>query len=233
MENLQVIEQNGMRVLTTTQLAEVYGVDSKRISYNFNYNSNRYTEGKHFIVLQGKEKADFLESHREFQDSLKFSVRLYLWTEKGAWLHAKSLNTDQAWDAYEMLVDDYYVKQQQVRVLSEREQLMASMKLTWETAEEMATVKEDIVQLKDKIENQWTIDSGQQRVIENAKKKRVYFLWETGVVNRELHDTRHKVFAALGRDLKDAFAVNSYRDILKKDFEEAVNYINFWRPRTV
>ena len=29
-------------------------------------------------------------------------------TEKGAWLHAKSLNTDQAWEAYESLVDDYY-----------------------------------------------------------------------------------------------------------------------------
>ena len=34
---------------------------------------------------------------------------------KGAWLHAKSLNTDQAWDAYEMLVDEYYnVKQTQI-----------------------------------------------------------------------------------------------------------------------
>lgn len=31
----------------------------------------------------------------------------YLWTEKGALLHAKSLNTDKAWEAYEYLVDFY------------------------------------------------------------------------------------------------------------------------------
>ena len=33
---------------------------------------------------------------------------LYLWTEKGALLHAKSLNTDKAWEAYEFLVDTYF-----------------------------------------------------------------------------------------------------------------------------
>ena len=33
---------------------------------------------------------------------------LYLWTEKGALLHAKSLNTNKAWEAYEYLVDFYF-----------------------------------------------------------------------------------------------------------------------------
>ena len=33
---------------------------------------------------------------------------LYLWTEKGALLHAKSLNTDQAWEVYDWLVDFYF-----------------------------------------------------------------------------------------------------------------------------
>lgn len=32
----------------------------------------------------------------------------YLWTEKGALLHAKSLNTDKAWDVYDYLVDFYF-----------------------------------------------------------------------------------------------------------------------------
>ena len=33
---------------------------------------------------------------------------LYLWTEKGALLHAKSLNTDKAWEVYDYLVDFYF-----------------------------------------------------------------------------------------------------------------------------
>ena len=55
MNNLQVIEYRGKRVLTSQQLAEVYGTDSKTISYNFNYNRSRYIEGKHFICLTGDE----------------------------------------------------------------------------------------------------------------------------------------------------------------------------------
>jgi hypothetical protein len=39
---------------------------------------------------------------------------MMLWTEKGALLHAKSLNTDKAWDVYNELVDTYFRKQQQI-----------------------------------------------------------------------------------------------------------------------
>jgi len=105
MNQLQVIEHSGNRVLTTAQLAESYGTTTDKISYNFNYNESRYKEGKHYFLLTGEELRNFKETNREFQGSLN---KLYLWTEKGAWLHAKSLSTDQAWEAYEMLVDDYY-----------------------------------------------------------------------------------------------------------------------------
>ncbi|WP_129692475.1 ORF6C domain-containing protein [Gottfriedia acidiceleris] len=37
----------------------------------------------------------------------------------------------------------------------------------------------------------------------------------------------------MGRDLKNAFAVNSFRDIRKHEYEEAINYINAWRPSLV
>lgn len=107
MNQLKVIVHRQARVLTTGQLAESYGTDNKRISNNFNENKTRYTEGKHFFALTGEEKRDFVNRH-EIRDGSKNASTLYLWTEKGAWLHAKSLNTDAAWDAYEMLVDEYY-----------------------------------------------------------------------------------------------------------------------------
>ncbi|SCW41090.1 ORF6N domain-containing protein [Paenibacillus tianmuensis] len=110
MKQLTVINHNNQRVLLTAQLAESYGTESKIISQNFNRNQDRYTEGKHFIALQGDEKREFLD-RLQIEDSSKKAAVLYLWTEKGAWMHAKSLNTDAAWSAYEALVDDYYIKQ--------------------------------------------------------------------------------------------------------------------------
>lgn len=60
MNELTLIEREGERVLTTAQLAEAYETDNKVISYNFNHNKERYTEGKHYYCLTGEEKRDFL-----------------------------------------------------------------------------------------------------------------------------------------------------------------------------
>ena len=101
------IEIKGIRVLTTPQLAEAYGCDRKTISYNFQYNRKRYVEGKHYIELKNEDLRRF-KNRLEIQDSLKHASILYLWTEKGALLHAKSLNTDKAWEVYDYLVDHYF-----------------------------------------------------------------------------------------------------------------------------
>ncbi|WDF02924.1 ORF6N domain-containing protein [Shouchella hunanensis] len=112
MNGLTVIEREGQRVLMTIHLAENLGSDVKIINRNFQRNASRYKVGKHYFALTGEELREFKGS-RQFDASLKYTSVLHLWTEKGAWLHAKSLNTDEAWDAYEALVDDYYrVKQE-------------------------------------------------------------------------------------------------------------------------
>lgn len=105
--DIQVIEMQGVRVLTTAQLAESYGTDSKIIANNFNRNKERYEEGKHYICLKGAELQEFKTIH-QFDEQFKHSAKVYLWTERGALLHAKSLNTDKAWEVYDRLVETYF-----------------------------------------------------------------------------------------------------------------------------
>lgn len=116
MNNLQIIEHKNQRVLTTQQLAESYGTDTQIIVNNYNRNKERYTEGKHFYCLEHQVLREF---RAENQIDLPLNLnKFYLWTEKGAWLHAKSLNTDRAWEAYEILVDEYYrIKEQSLSCL--------------------------------------------------------------------------------------------------------------------
>lgn len=108
MNELRITEYKGIRVLTTQQIAKAYETDRKVISYNFNHNKERYAEGKHYICLTDDE----LKAFREIHDLPTNLNKLYLWTEKGAFLHAKSLNTDKAWDVYDRLVDTYFEKPQ-------------------------------------------------------------------------------------------------------------------------
>ena len=118
-KELNKVEQNGQRVLTTAQLAECYGADPNTITQNFKRNKERYEEGKHYICLRGAELQAFKNDMTNCHLVGNKASTLYLWTERGALLHAKSLNTDKAWEVYENLMEFYFaVKEKQNAVVS-------------------------------------------------------------------------------------------------------------------
>ena len=112
MNELQIVEHKNQRVLTTQQLAESYGTTNKVISNNFNNNKERYEEGKHYYLLQGNEFKEFVQSSNLGTQISSKARSTYLWTERGAFLHAKSLNTDKAWEVYDSLVEHYFKSQE-------------------------------------------------------------------------------------------------------------------------
>lgn len=143
MSELQITEYKNVRVLTTQQIAEAYGTDNKTISYNFNHNKDRYVDGKHFICLTGEE----LRAFREIHDLPSNLNKIYLWTEKGAFLHAKSLNTDTAWGVYDRLVDNYFEKPKAVPMTTDQKiQLLAQGNV--ELTEKIDKVDKDLQEFK-------------------------------------------------------------------------------------
>lgn len=104
----QKIEINGIRVLTTSQIAEAYETKEIQIYQNFKNNRIRFTEGKHYISLSGDELKAFKKQLEKIEVVKSRTSHLYLWTEKGGLLHAKSLNTKKAWEVYDYLVDFYF-----------------------------------------------------------------------------------------------------------------------------
>lgn len=119
MQNLQVIELKGQRVLTTRQLASAYETDVKVIQNNFSRNKERYVAGKHYIYMDRDELREVKTTYPQFEGELKRTSRAHFWTEKGALLHAKSLNTDKAWEVYEYLVDFYFRAKEQPPIAQE------------------------------------------------------------------------------------------------------------------
>ena len=133
---LKIAEYHNIRVLTTQQLAECYGTTTDTITKNFNRNKDRYIEGKHFICLRGEELKEFKANGQI--DLLPNIHTFYLWTEKGAFLHAKSLNTDEAWEVYDRLVESYFrVRQKAI----DRSQLSPQMQMFYAIADGQAKVE--------------------------------------------------------------------------------------------
>ncbi len=118
----QIVELKGIRVLTSKQLADEYGTTTDRIKQNFSCNRDRFVEGKHYISITGDELKLFKNQVGKNDLVASRTSHLYLWTEKGALLHAKSLNTDKAWQVYDYLVDFYFrAKEQESEIPPKKE----------------------------------------------------------------------------------------------------------------
>ncbi|MEK4825160.1 ORF6N domain-containing protein [Niallia sp. FSL W8-0951] len=223
---------NGKRVLTTAQLAEAYGTEPRIINNNFGRNISRYKAEKHYFLLEGTDLKEFKRNH-QFDESLNRVNKLYLWTEKGAWLHAKSLNTDRAWDAYEMLVDEYYTIQENVVPLSKDQALVTVLRTTADLVEghesiikEQHEIRKLISQVDQKVDEQITLDYGEQRRLQKGVATKVYEVCDDPQL-------RPKLFRELYREIKDRFGVASYKDVKRKELQAALRYIENWIPRKV
>lgn len=173
MENLQVIEVKGQRVLTTKQIAKLYGAEEEKIRWNYKYNKEKYTEGKHYILIQGEELRE-LKRECEFHTLLKQAKSVCFWTEKGALLHAKSLNTDKAWEVYDYLVDFYFCAQDEKKVEAKGE--------IQDEPRQQATEKNAVIPVK----------TGVEKVPEAIEEKKrtipVYSMEQFGIAKRMLVD---------------------------------------------
>ena len=154
MNDIQKVEYNGILVLTTQQIAEAYGTSTDTVTKNFNRNKDRYVNGKHYISLEGAEKNDFVD-RGQFDRGLKNAKTLYLWTQKGAFLHAKSLNTDTAWEVYDRLVDSYFDKKENITVSELSPELQMFNKIFTSVAKQELEQKrqaEQIAKVEEKVD---------------------------------------------------------------------------------
>ena len=160
MNNLQVIEQNGQRVLTTQQLAEKYETTEVRIRQNFAENTERYQEGVHYYKLTGTELRAFKDQVGNSYSVDARASALLLWTERGALLHAKSLNTAKAWEVYGMLMETYFrAKEYALKPPSPAEALLQAVQLLAEQDRKLNHQQEQITVINHRINNLDSIDT--------------------------------------------------------------------------
>jgi hypothetical protein len=108
LKELKIVEYKGIRILTTAQSAEFLGTDTKHINDNFQNNKKQYTPGEDYFFLEGSELKKFKIDNPEIFGVVSRLNSLYLWTEYGVMLHVKSINTNEAWNAYKTLLREYF-----------------------------------------------------------------------------------------------------------------------------
>lgn len=82
---------------------------------------------------------------------------------------------------------------------------------------------DQVSDIEERLEQQITLNSREQRILQQAITSRVHSL-ETSKV------ARRSIFRQLHRDIRDRWEVSSYKDVLQRNLKEALVRIDEWFP---
>lgn len=214
--DIAIKEYKGKRVVTFKDIDAVHERPDGTARRNFNTNKQHFIEGEDYFVRNSSEaKTEF---------DIVAPNGLVLVTESGYLMLVKSFTDDLAWQVQRQLVNAYFRKAER---MSPEEMMRV----------QLGMIDEDRKQIQDhesrieNLENNTTIDYGQQRVLEETVNKTVISALG-GKESNAYKKIGRKVFAECNHDLKSYFNVNARNNIPKRRFDEAVEYAKNWKPCT-
>lgn len=157
-------------------------------------------------------------------------------TKKGCELYATRMTGAKGTLFAAAYIDRFHEMEEALRprVLSEKEQLIASMELTIETSKKMLLIERNMNrQEKDikMLKTDMRIDGHQERRLQERGARKVVEALG-GKHSRAYETLSRKAFSTFWGGFKRYFAIPRYGDLPKVKFDEAMHYINKWRPDT-
>lgn len=236
---IQPVEVEGQRVLTTELLAEVYEVDPIRIQQGFIRNKDRFEKGKHYFRLIGEELKEFKANYLK-DSNLKYASELMLWTERGANRHCKILDTDKAWEQFDNLEEIYFrVKEKNLPPMTIEDILIENLQQMKDVKQQLNQVNYTALEAKQTSEENkeqikefplFTIDSKElSRVV-----SRVAIKCLGGKGTPAYKELNRKVFSDIYKQVWREFDVTSCAAIKRKYLDDAKKFISEYKlPRAL
>lgn len=218
--NELVFIENGQAVTDSLTVADVFGKEHDKVMRDI------------AVQLTKLEEANQMEfSTANFVGSIYTSrgknYGKYNLTEDAFTLIAMSYITVEAMKFKVKFIQEFKRIKEELskpRVLSDREQLIASMKLSLETAEEIEVIKNDVELIKHRVEEELTLNHGQQQTLHHEIKKRVES------IKNDYELTKREIYSQIHSHLRRAFSAPKYIFVKRKDYNEAVSWVKSWRP---
>ena len=218
MNELTVLEYQGAKVIDSREVAEMTGKEHKELMRSI----RKYTG---ILTSANLRSLDYFIPS-EYTDAKKEMRPCYLLAKIGCDMIGNKMTGTQG-----VLFTAAYVKQFEEMeqtlnspvVLTEKEQLKAAMRLSLETSEEIEVIKGEVVELRNMVENQITLNSGEQRRLQLAVSERVYKLEN----NKALQS---QIFRDIYRAIKSKYGVKSYRDVKQRNLQEAIKMVDTFIP---
>lgn len=218
--NIRIVAENGEELFMLLDVCEALDLKNpsevaKRVREKYKHKISLGLQGRSPIFVnepglyQVVMRADQSDKAERFQD----------------WVYEEVLPSLRKTGSYEMPKPQ--LPQQVVETMPKLFRGVADL-IDWK---EVATTALDEVQTDiDELKNSLTLTHGQELAIQEAKRRRVRDMFDRYGDDHPFLDSKAKFHSRCGSDLKKAFNVPRYGEILRKDFEEALQYVQAWRP---
>ncbi|MCM3223359.1 ORF6N domain-containing protein [Bacillus cereus] len=216
----------GKKAMLVKEIAEIHEKEVKHINQRINENRSRFKDGIDIVDLKGTTFEVGLTDHNILSKMMiSKSNNIYILSERGYAKLLKILEDDTAWELYDQFVDGYFnMREQQIPndPFGQIELIAAGA----------SNLNKRVTNLEQVVEEQLTLDYKQQRVLKNEINAKVAFIWNNWIdfvdcMKRGMK--KREIYSKLYRRLYDRYSCNSYRDIRKKDFDNAIEYVKGWR----
>ena len=219
-----VIIQNRQAVTTSLQVAESFEKEHRNVL--------RDIEG---LLKNEHTKHLFYKGEYEHPQN-KQVYPMYFMNRDGFTLLAMGFTGDKALEFKLKYIQAFNQLEEKIlpQPLSEKEQLKASMRLSLETSEEVETLKLEVSEVKETVQNivnTMRIDGSQEDQIRKRGNEAV--MEALGGKDANAYKQLSKqVFSAFWRDFKDHFQIPRYGDLPRSCFAEGIKFISMWQPST-
>lgn len=232
----------GKKCISDKTIAEIHGQPVPEIRRRIIDNIKRFEIGKDVLDLKVVDEKVMGESHDNLlfklgytQMQISKAEHIYILSERGYAKLIKIMDTDLAWKVHDKLIDEYFSlreEKEQRRRLTEEEMMRIQLGMLDKQGERLDGVEERV----DYLENNMTIDYGEQKRIKNFGNEVVVNALggKSAPAYRYRYADNSKMssqcFSRFWHDFDDYFNINAYANLPKVRFEEALAYINHWQP---
>ncbi|EOO32923.1 hypothetical protein IIU_03448 [Bacillus cereus VD133] len=216
----------GKKAMLVLDIAAIHNQPLKEINRRINDNRIRFKDGVDIVDLKsgGSNPPQLLNLGFSNMQIAK-SNNIYLLSERGYAKLLKILEDDTAWNLYDQFVDGYFnMREQQIPTDPFGQIQLLAMGTN--------NLNKRVTNLEQVIDEQLTLDYKQQGFIQNEINRKVLFIWNNWIdfvdcIGRGA--TKKMISSKIYKRLYHRYKCGSYRDIRKKDFDAAVEYVRGWQ----
>lgn len=218
--NLEVFNFNGVNVIDSREVAEMTGKQHAHLMRDI----KGYIED---ISQNPNLDSDVFFIESSYQSGTGKRYKCYLLTKQGCEFVANKMTGKKGNQFTAAYVTMFNKMEQQVKLpQTPEEQLMLTMKVATRTVERVDNLEKDVEYLKQTSE----ITESMKSKLEIQRNRRVVKLCGGVESNFYKEGKAQKLYRQLFQHFKRYFGVTKYATLEKKDFEEAVKFIDNWSP---